>query len=57
VSQLIYAIVTELRQKRRAGKQRTRYEPTGRRNTEGWRSKLAQKAKNRQAQAAQTAAE
>lgn len=29
----------------RAGKQRTRYEPTGRRNLEGWNSKLAQRAK------------
>ena len=43
--------------KRRAGKQRTRYEPTGRRNTEGWSSKLAQRAKKKQAEAAQTAAE
>ena len=31
--------------KQRAGKQRTRYEPTGRRNLEGWNSKLAQRAK------------
>ena len=43
--------------KRRAGKQRTRYEPTGRRNTEGWSSKLAIRAKKKQAEAAQTAAE
>lgn len=34
---------------RRAGKQRTRYQPTGRRNTEGWNSKLAQRAKARTA--------
>lgn len=33
--------------KRRAGKQRTRYEPNGRRNTEGWNSKLAIRAKKR----------
>ncbi|MFT6273545.1 MAG: hypothetical protein ACJA0F_002400, partial [Dinoroseobacter sp.] len=32
--------------KRRAGKQRTRYEPTGRRN-DGWNSKLAKRAKER----------
>lgn len=31
---------------RRAGKQRSRYEPTGRRNDE-WNSKLAKRAKNR----------
>ena len=31
---------------RRAGKQRSRYEPTGRRN-DGWNSKLAQRAKKR----------
>jgi len=43
--------------RRRAGKQRTRYEPTGRRNTEGWSSKLAIRAKKKQAEAAQTAAE
>jgi len=43
--------------KRRAGKQRTRYEPTGRRNTEGWSSKQAIRAKKKQAEAAQTAAE
>jgi hypothetical protein len=36
--------------KRRAGKQRTRYEPTGRRNTEGWNSKLAQRAKKQDEQ-------
>ena len=29
---------------KRAGKQRTRYEPTGRRN-DGWNSKLARRAK------------
>lgn len=43
--------------KRRAGKQRTRYEPTGRRNTEGWSSKLAQRAKKREEEAASRAAE
>jgi hypothetical protein len=43
--------------KRRAGKQRTRNEPTGRCNTEGWSSKLAQRAKKKQAEAAQPAAE
>ena len=32
-----------------AGKQRTRYQPNGRRNTEGWNSKLAQRAKARAA--------
>ncbi|WP_371171501.1 hypothetical protein [Aliiroseovarius sp. 2305UL8-7] len=32
--------------KRRAGKQRSRYEPTGRRN-DGWNSKLAKRAKKR----------
>jgi transposase len=35
--------------KRPAGKQRTRYQPTGRRNTEGWNSKLAIRAKARAA--------
>lgn len=34
--------------KRRAGKQRTRYEPTGRRN-DGWNSKLAKAAKEKRA--------
>ncbi len=34
--------------KRRAGTQRTRYEPTGRRN-DGWNSKLARRAKERAA--------
>ena len=37
--------------KRRAGKQATRYQPNGRRNTEGWNSKLARRAK-KQAEAA-----
>jgi len=37
--------------KRRAGKQATRYQPSGRRNTEGWNSKLARRAK-KQAEAA-----
>jgi hypothetical protein len=34
--------------KRRAGTQRTRYEPTGRRN-DGWNSRLARRAKERAA--------
>lgn len=44
-------------EKHRAGKQSTRYQPNGRRNTEGWNSKLAQRAKKKQADAAHTAAE
>lgn len=35
--------------RQRAGKQRTKYEPNGRRNLEGWNSKLARRAKARTA--------
>ena len=35
--------------RQRAGKQRTKYEPNGRRNLEGWNSKLARRAKARAA--------
>ena len=35
--------------RQRAGKQRTKYEPNGRRNLEGWNSKLARRAKARPA--------
>lgn len=42
--------------KRRAGKQRTRYEPNGRRN-DGWNSKLALRAKEKAAVASKHAAE
>jgi hypothetical protein len=42
--------------KRRAGKQATRYQPTGKRN-DGWNSKLARRAKERAKMAASHAAE
>lgn len=42
--------------KRRAGKQRSRYEPTGRRN-DGWNSKLARRAKKQAEAASSHAAE
>jgi|TARA_B110000977_G_C11026031_1_gene473187 hypothetical protein len=42
--------------KRRAGKQATRYQPTGRRN-DGWNSKLAKRAKEKAAAASKHAAE